>query len=286
MFAGAALGVVAYAYEKWGRKSEPDRSPWLRVHAGAAQPSGASEAPVLWFALAALSSNRRSALLDEVEGAIASVEARHNPLLVDLVDDDVSAVFARHQRWFLPLCTAASALLAPRYTSPDGFGVEVLAAGVPPAGDDVRAWTVEAETPVARRARFLAWPASRSVLLRAESAGALERVRLSLGAACEDPTTALALVVDPGIAAGRSSDERLGRVLARLADEKAATAANGGPDLAPRVPVPGRILSPWIALRDGELLVVPKLGALSPRDRFDSELRRRIASIGSGVVRV
>jgi hypothetical protein len=50
------------------------------------------------------------------------------------------------------------------------------------------------------------------------------------------------------------------------------------------VPRPGLPISPWITLGDGELFVVPKLGALSPEKRFEAEIRSRVHALDVEVV--
>jgi hypothetical protein len=261
-----------------GCRRTPGRSPWLRVHRSKADPDGADrdDAPALWLALATLPAARREAFLDEIEAALASMEARQNPLLVDLVDDDLAGVVRRNRAWLLPLCTAASALLARGYDAPDGFGVRVVPRGEPHGSGDIVAWTVFENDPVARRARFLAWPASRSRIVRTKSPDTRRDVEAALREACGDSSATLALVVNRAMLFGRSGDERLERVLARVS-EGAIRAKEDDFEISPRPPAVGKPLSPWVELSEEELLVVPKLGALSPAERFEADLRRRVA---------
>lgn len=274
-----AAGTVAMR-----SKLAPDRTPWLRIHAGAEPPEDRREAPVLWLALAALPRARRASLLDEVEAALASTEARENPLLIDFVDDDVGDVFHRNQSWVLPICTASSALLASSYGAPDGFSVEVLAVNAPRGSADVPAWKREPEDARARRARFLAWPAARSIVVRGKSADAARRVAEHLRDATTNPESALAIVVDSRILDGRSPDARLDRVLSRLQRARARLRGDGGLPLSPVAPAAGVRVLPWMALGDAERLVVPKLGALSPAGRFESELRSRLRGLDADLI--
>src|SRR5262249_30327970 len=150
--------------------------------------------------------------------------------LVDLVEDDVDAVLRRNQPWLLPIVTASSALLARSYEAPDGFGVEVLGRGAAPSSDDVPARGSERDDPLARRARFLAWPASRSLVIRTPNTVAATRLDDRLRPACSDPESALALVVNRRMLERVGEDERLERVLSRLAEaQKRLAAADGLP---------------------------------------------------------
>jgi len=271
-----AAGALGFAFRAPRSKVSPSRSPWLRIDEGAKGLDDPGEPPVLWLALGTLSPSRRSAILDEIEAAMASVEARSNPLLVDLVEDDVVDVFRRSQGWLLPLCTAASALLAPSYEGPDGFRVEVLAANAPAEPAGVRAWRSEPEDARARRARFLAWPASRSVIVRTPSKEAARRVEDDLRNACTERDSAVALVLDRRLLDGGSPESRLDSVLARLEKARKRIETEDTLPLVPKAPVPGIPISSWVMLDDGELFVVPKLGALSPVPRFQSEIQKRL----------
>jgi hypothetical protein len=271
----AALG---FAFESSRSRRTADRSAWLRVHEHVGSPGNPGEPPALWLALATLSPSRRSAILDEIEAALASVEARLNPLLVDLVEDDVVDVVRRNQRWLLPLCTAASAVLARGYEAPDGFRVEALAVDAPRKPGDVRAWQTQREDARERRARFLAWPVSRSVIVRDRFKGGAHQVEIALRDASARPESAVALVLDRRLLYGASPEPRLEAVLARLM--KAGRRIQGENDLpfVPNTPAPGACLVPWVALEDDELLVVPKLAAASPARRFEIEIQRLLGT--------
>jgi hypothetical protein len=46
----------------------------------------------------------------------------------------------------------------------------------------------------------------------------------------------------------------------------------------------GSPISPWVALEEGELLVVPKLSALSPGLRFESEIMNLLRGTDSELI--
>lgn len=222
-------------------------------------------------------------MLDEIEAAMASVEARLNPLLVDLVEDDIVEVFRRNQRWLLPLCTAASALLAGSYEAPDGFGVEALAVDAPRKPDDVRAWRTQREDARERRARFLAWPVSRSVIVRNRHEGGARQLELALRDASGQPESAVALVLDRRLLHGTSPEPRLEAVLGRLMKVARRIQAENDLPLVPSTPAPGARIAPWVTLEDDEMLVVPKLAAAATR-RFEIEIQRHIQETDSELV--
>jgi hypothetical protein len=202
----ATLGALGFTF-RWKRtKVGPSRSPWLRIREGVTGSDNPREPPVLWLAIASLPPSRRSSLLDEIEAAMASVEARVNPLLVDLVEDDVVDVFRRNQAWLLPLCTAASALFAPLYGAPDGFQVQALPMMAPRAPGDIPAWKSEPEGARERRARFLAWPVSRSLIVRTRDKESARRLESDLRNACTGSESAVALVLDRRLLDGKSPE--------------------------------------------------------------------------------
>jgi hypothetical protein len=260
------------------------RGPWLRIEEGAGALPAPKDAPSLWLALATLSPARRSSLLDEIEAAVASVEARSNPLLVDFIEDDLGAVIRRNQRWLLPVCNAASALLASSYEGPDGFRVQVLAPNAPTTPGDVPARKREPEGARERRARFLAWPASRSVTVRTQSAQGARRLEADLRDACADAESSIALVVDRRLLHGIGPEARLDAILGRLAKAPGRVQGDGDLPLVPTTPAHGVSISPWIVLEQNEFLVVPKLGALSPPSRFDSEIERHLRGTDAHLV--
>lgn len=275
LLAVGGLGALGLAFAAVRSKARRGRSPWLRIEEGGDAPHP-EEPAILWLALATLSPAQRASLLDEVEAAMASVEARANPLLVDLVEDDVVDVFHRNQGWLLPLCTAASALLAVSYEGPDGFRVRALAPDSARKPGDVAAWKSGDEDRRERRARFLAWPASRSLVVRARSKDGARALEADLRNACSRKESAISLVLDRPLLEGRSPEPRLDTVLGRLAKAQERFQTDEDLQLVPKVPTPGVAISPWVILDDSEFLVVPKLGALSPSDRFASEIRERL----------
>jgi hypothetical protein len=229
------------------------------------------EHPVSWLTLATLPAEQRGPFLDDLDAAAVSTEARANPLLVDFVGESVSDVLERARGWFLPLCTAAQALLEPLCYAPDGFAVEALPRGASPRDGDVSGWRAGPEGANARRARFLAWGASRSLVLRGSSRADLVGAERTLRPLCCRTDSSVALVVTKEMAHGVSPDPRIDGVLARFSRLARAPGAPALP-LSPVLPRPGEELVPWLALSDRELLVVPKLGALSPSRRFGTEV--------------
>jgi hypothetical protein len=279
----AGLGATGLLSVAACRGGDANRGPRLRVHEGSKPAPGTAEPPALWLALATLDATRRAALLDDLEAALSSAEARANPLLVDLMDDDPGAVLRRNGPWLLPLCSAANALLAGRYEAPDGFAVEVLPVHAPVERGDLPAWGPLPHDERARRARFLAWPASRCLLVEARTREVREAIESDLRQAAAEASSALALVITRTHCRGQSDDPRLAHVLSRLARASRAAPDANSP-LVLTMPAGTDGLLPWVSLSDTDLLVVPKLGGLSPSARFASEVRARIRPHDASIV--
>ncbi|HVU04500.1 MAG TPA: hypothetical protein VHE30_22235 [Polyangiaceae bacterium] len=279
-----ALGTVAAAarsaYPVARARPDPD-GPRLRITNGAA-PVRTEALPALWLALASTPPERRAAFLDDLEAAFVSAAARANPLLVDVLDLDPEAVLDEARPWLLPLCTAASSLLAPTHVSADGFAVEVLSPSTTPSPDDVPAWSADDAGP-ARRARFLAWPVARALVVRGPANGLLGSLDDALGRSSLDPGGSVALVLSAPALRG-NGDPRIATVLRRLSDGASRMHATGDVLRAASIPERGGDLVPWIALAENERLVVPKLGAIAPRARFPDEVRRIASAHGAAIV--
>lgn len=241
-------------------------------------PAAGREPPSLWLALTTLHAARRTTLLDDVEAALASIEARHNPLLFDIADESDEDPFGRARSWFLPALTAAHSLLVGRYRTPTDFWVEALPRGTAPHPSDVPAWGNDSEGPVARRARQLAWAIARAVLVR----DAPGRAHRSLREAAADPASSIALVVTRDDLAKRR-DGRVVELLGRLSG--AGADVSGGKSRLPlRVPTENEDVLPWLVLEPDHALVVPRLAALAPRARFVDEVRAQAQRHGAKLV--
>jgi hypothetical protein len=257
--------------------------------------------------LASLTQADRSALLDDLLAALSSLEARLNPLLLDLAGASLDEVLAGRRAWLLPAANACLSLADGRWGSPPGPSVVALPPGAPACGPGERELSPVAQPgehpePWQLRARFVAWPLGCGVMIRfpteASAAGALEALRArvssaaSLVAAVVD-RDALSRRLDAGAGEqgdGASGDLRELRARARAfvrlravhpageADDGELTTLLGGLAEAPSTAP----LLPFLALSPGEVLVVPRQGALARVGELRSEVSEAVA--GRGVI--
>lgn len=230
----------------------------------------------LWLLLASLPEARRRALLDDVTAQITAAEAKTNRLMLNFLDDEPpSSSFFPSRPWLAPSLNAARALTCQRWAVPGGGFVRAFAEGVAPPEGAVAAWAVQQGE--AERLRFAAWPTSFGVFARFATADDTRRgtaaltervgrddsplaVMLSgtgLGPALERPVIALSA------RARRSKDEFV--TFARLLAE--------GPPAGPPCP--------WLAPRENEIYVVPRLGELVRHAGFVDEVRRTMRDAGA-----
>jgi hypothetical protein len=284
LLAGLA-GLAFFGPEVSACRRAVPAGPALRLRQGTVTLVDPKEQPpTLWLALAALPPGRRSNFLDDLEASLASAEARRNPLMIDVVDDDPKDVIRRARPWLLPLCTAAHALLSPCHASPDGLVVDVLPRNAPREPHDIAAWGAVFGNERTRRARFLAWAVSRALVVHVPDVAVARALDAELSAASIDASSAVGLVLTSGLLRGECPDRRLTEVLEALASALLHARGEPEPELSLSLPHRGADLGPWIVLSQDERLVVPKLSALSPSTRFESELTRRVARYRAQVV--
>ena len=122
--------------------------------------------------------------------------------------------------------------------------------------------------PLAERARFAAWPVSRAIRLGTGGSGERDRVAAKLRESVPSAWSPIALVVDADLCARRSEPGELGDLvrLCRARRRLLSAAAAKEPlaaSLASLGTEPGGPLLPWLSLAGGDLLIVPRLGALA-----------------------
>jgi hypothetical protein len=250
-----------------GALVQASRSPRLRVRRGKPGPAPAKHRARMTLFLASLPARKRRALLDEIEGLLASLVARRHPLLVDFAEESPERVAREIQPGLLPLLSAASSLVAGVWSAPDGLVVEALPTGVESA-DSVAAWRsktlVDREL---RRARFLAWPVSCSLLIQFPSVVEVVRASTALREQTVTEGSRFALVVDRdtklGIAHFAEWEEYVAlakRVRRFAAREAAGTLLESLASIAD--PAAGDLL-PWLSLDRNELLLVPRMSVIA-----------------------
>jgi hypothetical protein len=280
--AAALVGLAA-------RREAPAPGPVLVVRvlvadagdAGAVREATGSEARAMAIAGVSMSPADRARILEQLDYTTARLEARLSPLDTDFGDDDPVDELRRSLERHMPTFTAARELERGAWRSAD-LAVRLAAscADGKPAADEtcVSLWNDrEGDGPPAlgRRARFLAWAASRAVVA---DLGTRERVaecarKLRERTSANASTVALVLTNDdltllatPDRAALHEAARRLG----------AAMAANGRRDTkdleAFANAIPEDRAAPWLALPATALVVVPRLSAIADTDGFRKEI--------------
>lgn len=222
------------------------------------------------LAAASMSPADRHHVLELVDYATARLEARLSPLGTDFDSGDPVAQLQSSLAPYAPAFTASRALERGAAEA-DDLAVRVAAscgeAHVAPGERCISMGDAASDSdPQAKRARFLAWAASHAKVVdlatreRAEACARALRAR----AALESSPIALVLLDDdlglhasPERAELQIAAQRLGR----------AMAANGlhdteGLEGFARIPREERV-APWLALSPSQLVVIPRLSALS-----------------------
>jgi hypothetical protein len=238
--------------------------------------------------LASLPPRSATELTDEVESLVTQIQLRAHPLGIDLEDRSPEQRFKRLLAVHAPTWTSALALAQGRWTSPDRTQTVTLVPRCRPPATCV-ALADGAPTPPlpagvdARGIRFWAWPVTSARRLRTTASGArrlAEHLRGRLG----QPGSPLGLVLlRPDLLSTPAPDARLANASARL--HRWLLRANV--DRRLRLPWVGLSstdrpppAAPSLELREDEVLVIPRLGALAHPERTDGEITAALAQLG------
>lgn len=228
-----------------------------------------------WLAGCCISPPYRRRCIDALESLVGRLQARFDPLELGLADTDTdSGELKGLLAGILPVYSAALALTAGCWT-PQSRGMTVRAvraSDCPPPGRCVAAWQPEPGDAQASQARFLAWPVTHALLFRLESAGdaerALESLRERIG---QSSTIALALDAASQQRQGPSDLPRLQELSRRVVRLQSGAREKPDPLLEGLASEDATPLLAWLSLGPGDLMVVPRLGALATRARFLAE---------------
>jgi hypothetical protein len=238
--------------------------------AGVLSPSGTG------LLLNGLSDPDRDELARLLDTFVSELEILRNPLLENI---EGRAARVDLERWLsvhAPTLAAATALAAGRWDSPErDFTARLSEHCLPIRGDS------QVRDPLQKRARFLAWPITHSIVLQAMPPSSSRELAVHLRATARPGASTVALVLDRSeLHALRHSD-----ALPDLAHGVAQilTMVRGDPELEELFgrlgrSDPARDELPWLSLPDGSVLVVPRLATLSAMGRFVDELRTLLAS--------
>jgi hypothetical protein len=243
-----------------------------------------------WLTFATLSSDGRAKLLDLIEELLDSLEAQRHPFGHDLAEETPEALVRREAPWLLPVWTASRSIAQTCFVGGDGVLTVVVADAKRPLPPHFRSFDAfdrtEGDSDL-RLSRFLAWPITTDRRVSTTDRNAAMTLWAQLRSRTCARESSIALVVDQAtqradIAAlvGSETTSRVTAIQARLGRcrqvecrgcemlSAAMLAWSKGPPPAP--------VLPWLDLRAGEALVVPRLGALSQPERFAAELNRAV----------
>jgi hypothetical protein len=223
-----------------------------------------------------LSARQLERLMSALRGLSAAQARRANPFYVSIDDSDERTQLQELLGDLRPMFTAAAALAAGRWQSPEGDFI-VRPTGACPTGARCVSLLGEPADDFEQRMRFLAWPLGYALLLRAKSSEAVPQIADRLRA--HDNPTQIALV----LAAGSLHHVRRDPAAAKTLNQVALLSARllrRQPDL-PYGDVLAQLAAlastrdelPWLNLPKDAILVVPRLASLATSDRFVAEVR-------------
>ena len=270
IFVAAAILVVLRRH-----RGGPTTGPVLVVRAvsgdaGAPPPRADSEERAMALAGASMSPAERRRVLELVEYATTRLEAKLSPLDTDFDDGDPLAQLSAALAPFMPSFTASRELERGAWQS-DDLAVRVAAsckaASLAQGERCVALWPTDAAPrDDGARARFLAWAVSHAKVVdlgtreRAERCARVLRDRAPL----ESLPIALVLL-DDDLSLHPTAERAALQVAARrLGEAMAASGVHDTRGLAgfTRAPRDERV-APWLVLSRTEVLVIPRLSALS-----------------------
>ena len=281
------LGAVAILAALVRSRSAP-RGPVLLVRALA--PGASSKLPAgdedraTALAVASSSPSDRAAILELMDYTTARLEARLSPLGTDFGDGEGEPVeqFRRAMAAQMPSFTAARELERGAWHAQD-LAVRVASTCEGAEKDEtcLSLWSSDdGPTELGRRARFLAWAASRAALVdlgTPESAEACAR-RLRERTRLDASTIALVLTLDdlalrpvPDRALLETAAHKLGRAMAANDIREASHLESFA-----RATPTGRV-APWLVVPPTAVVVVPRLSAIARPEDLTQEIESAAA---------
>lgn len=220
------------------------------------------------------------AIVEERLTALAEqIELQMNPLWVELAPTEDQFLRPAVER-LLPIFSTASSLAAGRWRSVDG-AIRVHAARCSPPGDS------SLSEATIRRARFIAWPLARAVLLRVGSPERAQRLGAGLRASAiaRDSLIGVVMVGAERAAGDPVANTRLRRAAARLERVAPEDLIIPHPVLTSLAGIADKVaVPPWLQLAASEVLVAPRLSA-SDESTFATYVLEQVDALGVQVQR-
>lgn len=290
-----AAGAGAGAALLWRRCDRPRAAgsrgvrerewPVLQRTQGGSGPTQRSSL-ALWLLLTSVPGALQGEVLALAELALDALESRAHPLGIDLATAELEREAERLRPSLLPSYNCAAHLAGWPWPVPGSTEVVAPYAGERIRGDSCLAWATGAcgESGVERVTRFAAWSLSQGLLLDCRDAGAVARLRHELARRIPVVASPPALLVDSRVQAMEPRLVPYERLM-HLAVRARGLASRASRGLGVYQGLEAQLLRglseelpaapalPWLGLRDSELFVVPKLGALARREAFLTELQ-------------
>jgi hypothetical protein len=287
-----SLSLTATARPPHGEARETAASPPVLVirsdlaQRGRAQSNDDRAAAIL---MAAMPPTELAALAGALDDLWRRLAIRANPLVEDLEDDSPEAPLRGWLSQHVAALSAASALAQPTWEAGDRDIAVSVARSCAGALELVSSHAVRARCvplwgigdPAEERARFVAWPVARAIVLRApapdDAARGAEELRAS---STESSRMALILLERDAVRGDRMEESRVRAaaraVAARLRGDVPGDAAA---ILAFARDRPGGRLFADLDLSPRDVLVVPRLSSLAERTAFEREVDGRRAAL-------
>ena len=286
-----SLSLAATARPPRRDAEETPASPVLVIRSdlaqrGRAQSNDDRAAAILMAAMPPAELGALAGALDELSRRLA---IRANPLVEDLEDDSPEAPLGAWLRQHLGALAAASALAQPTWEAGDrDIAVSVArscaAAPEPVASHPARArcvplWGIG--DPAEERARFVAWPVTRAIVLRAPAPDDAALGAEELRASNTEGSRVALILLERDAARGDRTEESRVRAAARAVAPhlRGDVGRDAAAILALARDRPSGRLFADLDLSPRDVLVVPRLSSLAERTAFEREVDGRRAAL-------
>jgi hypothetical protein len=286
-----SLSLAATARPPRGDPEETPASPVLVIRSdlaqrGRAQSNDDRAAAIL---MAAMPPTELTALVSALDELSRRLAIRANPLVEDLEDDSPEAPLGAWLRQHYAALAAASALAQPTWEAGDRDIAVSVARSCAAAPEPVTSHPVRARCvplwgigdPAEERARFVAWPVARAIVLRAPASDDAALGAEELRASNTQGSRVALILLERDAARGDRTEESLVRAAARAVAPhlRGDVGRDAAALLAFARDRPGGRLFADLDLSPRDVLVVPRLSSLAERTAFEREVDGRRAAL-------
>jgi hypothetical protein len=283
-----SLSLAATARPPHGETEETPAAPVLVIRSGLAQRGRAqsSDDRAAAILMAAMPPTELAALAGALDELWRRLAIRANPFVEDLEDDSPEAPLRAWLRQHFAALAAASALAQPTWETGDrDIAVSVArscaATPEPVTSHPVRTrcvplWGIIGD-PAEERARFLAWPVARAIVLRAPAPEDAALGAEELRASSTQGSRVALILLERDAARGDRTEESRVRSAARAVTPllRGDVGRDAAAILAFARDRPGGRLFADLDLSPHDVLVVPRLSSLAERTAFEREVDGR-----------